>query len=297
MQTVSDQALYLFAIPLYNIVNEVSVMMKQHLIALDLDGTLLTDKKEISPQSIRVLQKAVEDGHIVVIATGRSHRSSIHYYHMLKLTTAMVNFNGAFVHHPKDKKWSVFHNPLPKSTVLNVIDACSQLEVQNILVESHQDIFINKHDQNIIDFLRVQNDDPFLKIGNIKDVLQEDPTLMLIYPKEEQVQELNNIFNQFHAEVLHYRNWGAPSHMIEIVKKGINKAIGLQRIAQYYNIPKERIIAFGDEDNDLEMIEYAGVGVAMQNGIQELKSIADYVTSTNEEDGVSQFLKGYLKIS
>lgn len=271
-------------------------MKKQHLIAIDLDGTLLTDNKEISPRTKQTIQKAVDNGHIVVIATGRSHRSSLHYYQSLHLETAMINFNGAYVHHPKDKNWRVLHNPLPKETVLNVIDACYQLEVQNILLESHQHIFIDKHDQHIIDFLRVKDNDESLRIGNISN-LTDDPTLMLIYPKKEQVEKLNQVFNEYHAEALHYRNWGAPSHMIEIYKKGIHKAIGVHKLAEYYQIPKERIIAFGDEDNDLEMIDYAGVGVAMENGIDELKSIADYVTKTNEEDGVSLFLEEYLQIS
>lgn len=77
----------------------------------------------------------------------------------------------------------------------------------------------------------------------------------------------------------------------------MNKAVGLEKIAYYFDIPKERIIAFGDEDNDLEMIDYAGVGVAMGNAIDPLKSIAKHVTATNEEDGVGIFLQSYLNIS
>src|SRR5690625_5444822 len=68
---------------------------EQHLIALDLDGTLLTDGKEISVFTKKVIQQVIDDGHIVVIATGRAHRDSIQYYHELELSTPMVNFNGA----------------------------------------------------------------------------------------------------------------------------------------------------------------------------------------------------------
>ena len=70
-----------------------------------------------------------------------------------------------------------------------------------------------------------------------------------------------------HAEVIDHRRWGAPWHIIEIVKSGLNKAVGIQKVADYYQIDQKNIIAFGDEDNDLEMIEYAGVGVAMGMGL------------------------------
>ena len=68
---------------------------KKHLIAIDLDGTLLTNNKDISQRTKQTIQKVVDNGHIVVIATGRSHRSSLHYYQSLDLNTAMINFNGA----------------------------------------------------------------------------------------------------------------------------------------------------------------------------------------------------------
>lgn len=91
-------------------------MENKHLIALDLDGTLLTDKKEISPRTKQAVLSAIEAGHIVVIATGRPHRASIDFYQELGLDTPMVNFNGALIHHPRDSKWDVLHNPLPLET-------------------------------------------------------------------------------------------------------------------------------------------------------------------------------------
>lgn len=76
----------------------------------------------------------------------------------------------------------------------------------------------------------------------------------------------------------------------------MNKAVGLKRIADEYNIDRENIIAFGDEDNDLEMIDYAGVGVSMGNAIDELVSVSKHQTLTNEEDGISVFLEEYLNL-
>ncbi|WP_405103236.1 Cof-type HAD-IIB family hydrolase [Oceanobacillus sp. FSL H7-0719] len=269
----------------------------KHLIALDLDGTLLTDKKQISSHTKQVLLKAKEEGHILVISTGRPHRSSINYYHELNLDTPMVNFNGALIHHPTNRNWDALHNPMPIRTAHKIIDACYDLGVNNILAEVMDDVFIDSYDRKIIDFLDQMADEPPYTIGNLKHKLQVDPTSILVYPEEHQVDNLRNHLDEYHAEIIEHRKWGAPFNVIEIIKKGMNKAVGLEKIAYYFDIPKERIIAFGDEDNDLEMIDYAGVGVAMGNAIDPLKSIAKHVTATNEEDGVGIFLQSYLNIS
>ncbi|WP_449354084.1 Cof-type HAD-IIB family hydrolase [Virgibacillus natechei] len=269
---------------------------KQHLIALDLDGTLLTDRKEISPYTKQMVVKAAQDGHIIVISTGRPHRASIHYYHELGLDTPMVNFNGALIHHPRDSKWDALHNPMPIRTAHKIIDASMELGVHNVLAEVMDDIYLDQYDEQILQiFQDTQNDPPFT-IGNLKNKLQEDPTSLLIHPKEDHIHQLRRHLDDYHAELIEHRKWGAPWNIIEIVKKGMNKAVGLQKVAYYFGIPADRIIAFGDEDNDLEMIDYAGVGVAMDNAIGELKSIANHVTDTNEEDGIGIFLEHFLKL-
>ncbi|WP_188455281.1 Cof-type HAD-IIB family hydrolase [Virgibacillus oceani] len=269
---------------------------KQHLIALDLDGTLLTDKKVISARTKQTVLKAIEEGHIVVISTGRPHRASINYYQELGLDTPMVNFNGALIHHPKDDKWDMLHSPMPKRTALKIIDACYQLNVHNILAEVKDDVYLDQYDEKIIEIFHTTQNDPPFKIGSLKNELKNDPTSLLIHPKEDHIHELRSHLDDYHAELIEHRKWGAPWNIIEIVKKGMNKAVGLEKIAYYYNIPKERIIAFGDEDNDFEMIDYAGVGVAMGNAIDELKSIANHVTDSNEQDGIGAFLEKYLNL-
>ncbi|MUK90604.1 Cof-type HAD-IIB family hydrolase [Ornithinibacillus sp. L9] len=270
---------------------------KKHLIALDLDGTLLSDKKEISTKNKQIIFQAMKQGHIVVIATGRPHRASIQYYHQLGLKTPMVNFNGALIHHPTDHKWDALHSPMPKRTALRVVEACYDLDVNNLLAEVKDDVYLDKYDEEIINlFQHVGHEESPFTIGSLKNNLTEDPTSLLIHPKEDHIRDIRNHLTEFHAEVIEHRKWGAPWNIIEIVKKGMNKAVGLQKIAHYYHIPNERIIAFGDEDNDLEMIDYAGVGVAMGNAIDELKSIAKHVTDTNEQDGIGTFLENYLKL-
>ncbi|UFU00547.1 Cof-type HAD-IIB family hydrolase [Radiobacillus kanasensis] len=269
----------------------------RHMIALDLDGTLLTDDKIISERTKKTVLKAKEEGHIVVISTGRPHRASIDYYRELGLDTPMVNFNGALIHHPNDPKWDALHSPLPIRTALKIVDSCYSLGVRNVLAEVRDQIYIDQYDEALMEIFHANTEDSVIQIGSLKTELMEDPTSILIHPREDHIGELRKHLDDEHASVIEHRKWGAPWNVIEIVRKGMNKAVGLQKIAHYFNIPVSNIIAFGDEDNDLEMIEYAGVGVAMDNGIDELKKIAKHVTASNEEDGIGIFLEEYLNLN
>ncbi|WP_082234667.1 Cof-type HAD-IIB family hydrolase [Halobacillus massiliensis] len=270
-------------------------MKKQHLIALDLDGTLLTDNKEIHGETEKVVRDAMANGHIVCIATGRPHRASIDFYNQLKLETPMVNFNGALIHHPKDERWDALHSPLSIRTAHKIIHRCHELGVKNILAEVKDHIYLDQHDKELMEIFHTQDENP-VTVGKLNTNLKEDPTSILIHPEEEKINTLREELD-VHAELIDHRKWGAPWHVIEIVRAGMNKAVGLKKIAHFYNIPQDRIIAFGDEDNDFEMIEYAGVGVAMGNAIKELKNLANHVTDTNENNGIGEFLTDYLKLN
>ena len=269
-------------------------MKKQHLIALDLDGTLLTDNKTISKRTKKTIEKAKQQGHIVVISTGRPFRASHTYYKELSLNTPIVNFNGAYVHHPLDASWGTHHSPLELSTAQDIVRACFDFGVKNIYAEVIDDVYarhLDKDKKHIFEF-----GSPKIFTGDLLNTLQDHPTCLLIDAADEQSTTIRQHLTDMHAEVIDHRKWGAPWPIIEIVKSGLNKAIGLQKISNYYDIPKERIIAFGDEDNDFEMIEFAGHGIAMGNAIPALKSLANHTTLTNEEDGIALYLEEVLNL-
>jgi hypothetical protein len=267
---------------------------EQHLIAIDLDGTLLKNDKTISMYTKKIIKKAKQKGHIVCIATGRPYRSSDLYYHQLELTTPIVNFNGAFVHHPKDHSWGTYHTPLSLEVVKEIVEVSEMHRVQNVLVEILDEVYFHYHDEKLLEIFSMGN--PEITIGDLKNHLKKDVTSILILSDKQHVEEICHYLSSVHAKVVNHRRWKEPWHVVEIIKYGVNKSVGLQKIASYYNIPQERIIAFGDEDNDLEMLQYAGLGVAMGNAIPEVKAAANYVTKTNEEDGVALFLQEVLTL-
>lgn len=270
-------------------------MTDKHLIALDLDGTLLKDNNTISPVTKKVLNKALEKGHQVMIATGRPYRSSREYYQELGLKTPIVNFNGAFIHHPLQKSWGVYHTPLDIKVAKDIVDACYTFQVNNIIAEVVDDLYFHYHDERLLKIFSLG--DPKVKTGDLRQFLEDAPTSMLIHTDKTQIDLLKSHLSHAHANVIHQRSWQDPWYVIEIVKSGLNKAVGVKKVAQELDIPRKRVIAFGDEDNDLEMIEYAGTGVAMGNGIADLKSIANATTLTNEEDGIALFLNEHLNLN
>lgn len=270
-------------------------MNNKFLIALDLDGTLLTNEKKISERTKKVLFKAKEKGHLVCIATGRPYRASIQYYKELQLNTPIVNFNGAFIHHPTNSAFGTYHSPVDLNTAKTIIKKCEALNVKNIMVEIIDDYYLRYYDELFIKTVSLGKNP--LNYGNLNMLLKEEPTTILIQPQSHQVEKLFELIKSNHANVIQQRVWQAPYNIIEIVRAGLNKAVGISKIAKFYNIPRERIIAFGDEENDLEMIEYAGIGVAMKNGVDKVKRAADVVTKSNEEDGIAEILEEHLRLT
>ncbi|WP_102347378.1 Cof-type HAD-IIB family hydrolase [Bacillus sp. Marseille-P3661] len=269
--------------------------MKQHLIALDLDGTLLTDEKTISDRTLKTIQEVRHRGHVVMISTGRPFRASQIYYQQLQLDTPIVNFNGAHIHHPKDETWGNYHSPMDLDVAKQIIDTCNKFNIYNILAEIKDDVYIHYYDETIMEIVSMGN--PLIQTGSLADTLKFDPTSILIHPNKNDVETIRHYLSKELGTLIDHRKWGAPWHVIEVVKSGINKAVGVSKVADSFNIPPERIIAFGDEDNDLEMLEFAGYGVAMGNAIEEVKSIANEITETNEEDGLAAYLEEFFDIS
>lgn len=272
----------------------------KYLIAIDLDGTLLTDDKKISRLNMQTITSLQKRGHKIVIATGRSNHASISYYHTLKLNTPMINFNGALTYHPLKEDWKLNHIPIPAHKAIEMITFCKKISVDNIIAETNHNVYIDQKDKEIVNlFLFHEQTTPHftVHIEEIAKHLTTDPTSLLIQPKENQHQQIQQFLTENFPQQFEFRSWGSPWNIFDVTLKGIHKGYALQKLASYYQIPRDRVIAFGDETNDLEMLKFSGIGVAMENAAESLKKIADHITFSNEKDGVGKFLKNYFSIA
>lgn len=269
--------------------------MEKHLICLDLDGTLLTDDKVISPYTKEVLLELKKQGHELIISTGRPYRASELYYRELGMDTPIVNFNGAFVHHPQDFNFEVLHTPLDLEVAVDIAERVPELKIQNIIAEIKDTVFLHYHDAVLFDAFSMG--DPTVKVGALTQTMDAGPTTILIQAEEQEMPKIRESLDHLFAEAIEHRRWGAPYPVLEIVRKGISKAVGVEHVREYLNIKREHTIAFGDEDNDTEMLKYVQHGVAMGNAIDEIKTTADHVTDSNNKDGIGKFLNDYFKIN
>lgn len=267
--------------------------MEKHLICLDLDGTLLTDDKKIGNYTKKVINTLKQYGHEVMITTGRPYRATLPYYKELKLNTPVVNFNGAFVHHPLDQDFKIKHETLSQDILKDIVKNIEKLGITNIIAEVKDDLYIHYHDSVLMDEFHMGK--PKILTGDIIKMMPEEATTVLVNTTNGNVERVRNALEEVYAEAIAHRQWNRHSPVVEIVKKGISKQKGVEYVLDYLNVDHKHTLAFGDEDNDFTMIEYVNHGVAVQNAIDPLKDKANDITDfTNNTDGVGRYLNSYF---
>ena len=269
--------------------------MNQHLIALDLDGTTLNNKSALTAETIKTLRAAAAEGHIVSIITGRPYRIARHIYDQIGIKTPMVNFNGALTHIPHeawDKEYAV---ELTRELALDLLDHQQELSIKTITVEDKFHVWANHPTKDLPEFLPDHlTKDQLLTHHN----LNEDPIALTIEYQPGEEQKIIKAVNQKYGDFVEPRVWGGSYNILELIHRGTHKESGMFYIAKQYNISRQNIIAFGDEHNDLEMLDAAGRGVAMKNAVPDILNIADDVTAVdNDHNGLAKYLQDYYKLA
>ncbi len=266
---------------------------KQHLIALDLDGTLLEGFNTYDEETFSYLKKLNDDGHIIVIATGRPYRSSNFVYQALNLHSPIINYNGARVTNPTDKTYPITDIRIDREDLLDIVEHVKEYLI-GVFCEVIDDIYVQNYTEGIHPFLHV--DGGTLHKGDLKDILPTNPNGALFFLKEEKVPEFEHYINNGYKGKLFTRYWGMNGyHIVEVYSPEVDKQMSFIKIGNYYNIPRERWIAIGDGHNDIGLIEAAGIGVAMGNAHPDLKKVAKFHTEDYKHQGVLKFLKSYFE--
>ncbi|MGC6767024.1 Cof-type HAD-IIB family hydrolase [Enterococcus sp. LJL128] len=265
------------------------------LIAIDLDGTTLNMNSLISEKTEQTLKKAIAQGHYVSIATGRPYRLSNQFYKQLNLNTPMVNFNGGLVHIP-EKEWAGERSSsVGRDIVFDILSQKKALNLDFVAAENKETFFIDSFDHFDSAFFAAEaSEKNLLNTTN----LITDPTSLMLCPAKDQVAAASETLLKQYGDLLDIRTWGGAKPILEVVAKGIQKAKGVAEVADYLNISQKDIIAFGDEHNDEEMLEFAGWGVAMSNATDQIKKVANDITDkTNDENGLADYLENYLSLN
>lgn len=259
------------------------------LIVSDLDDTLLDDHCRISGRTKEVIRQAREKGVFFTFATGRMYRSALPFAIDLDMDVPLITYQGALVKTSVTKE-VLYYRPLPRELARAVVAAGEKAGLSmNVYLDDN--LFIHRMTEEIREYCRLARV-PYEEVENLTDILDRDPMKVLFIGEVEVLDRLwGELDRKFGHDV--YITKSKP-HYLEFTHPQGTKGHGINALAQALGIRKEEIIAFGDSFNDLELLRAAGFAVAMGNARPELKKEADYVTGTNNEDGVAEAIEKFV---
>lgn len=265
------------------------------LIALDLDGTLLTDDLRITERSREAIRRARERGAAVLLASARPPRSMRRYHRDLGLDTPVVAYNGALV-------WdvaagtSLLHKPLVPDAARALVAFLRRRDpALNISLECGDRWYIDDLTEEVRRAIEQYEVDPPHGVGCLEQVLADEAeaiSKVLFRGNLKTAQELLAALPPDLPERLHITTSG--EWFCEVMAAGATKAAAIEWTAAYLGRASGGVLAIGDSPNDIPMLQAATLGVAMGNAAPMVIEAADVITSTNNEDGVAVAIERYL---
>ncbi|MGG2063341.1 Cof-type HAD-IIB family hydrolase [Bacillus sp. S14(2024)] len=266
--------------------------MSYKMIVLDLDDTLLRDDHTISPRTKEALMKAQERGVKVVLASGRPTFAMWAVAKELNLEeygSFILSFNGAKIINCKTNK-ELFSSTLSPEIVHNLYKT-SQNEDVWIHTYIGDDIVTEENNE----YTEVEahiTGMPIIEVDSFVDAVKEPVVKVLMMEAPERLVEVEKKLQQELEDQLSVMR--SKPFFLEFTEAGVTKGTSLNQLIQKLSIKREEVIAMGDSYNDLAMIEFAGLGVAMGNAPDDIKAIANYVTDTNMNDGVAKVVEQFV---
>jgi len=261
-------------------------------IALDLDGTLTNHDKVVTPKTREALLKAESQGAVIILASGRPTYGIEPVAECLELDKRggyILSYNGGNIVNTKTGE-KLFFQFLPDA-VLPILYRYAKEHHHALLGYAGNEIITEMPDDQYVKEESRINKMNIRQVDNLLDALEPHPTkLLMTGDPKDMLQAENDLVAELGEKIDIFRS--AP-FFLELVPKGIDKAQSLLRLLGKINLTPADMIAFGDGYNDLSMLKLAGMGVAMENAAPEVRADADYVTLSNEEDGVAAALEHF----
>lgn len=267
--------------------------MAYEILVLDIDGTLTNSQKQISDKTYRSIMAIQERGHKVVLASGRPTPGILPLAEKLKLSEYdgyILSFNGAKVMNCRNGE-IIFQQVLNRDYIPLLHTTAVENKVGLLSYEGDCVITDSEIDQYIEIESRI-NGIPVKQVDDFVSYIQFDINKCLMTGEHDILKRIEpELKAKLKGELNIYRS---EPYFIEIMPRNIDKAYSLGKLLDYLNLSKEQMISCGDGFNDISMIEYAGMGVAMANAQEVVKNKADYITLSNDEDGVAHVIEAFM---
>jgi len=274
--------------------------MAYKLICIDIDGTLLNHKNKITDRTKEILLRAHQLGIHIVISTGRMYTDAEYYSKLIGVKSPVIAANGAFIK-ATDTDKVIYKAVLGESLSLELLELFRKHRITPYFCTPHKFYYgnimfklfylattivgtrCNKLDVEYIFSWKQWRKILEIEKGNIvkSEIIYRDATTITALRKE--LQQVANV-----ATV------DSSKYNVEITRQGVSKGKALEILASQYGVQREEIISIGDSENDVSMIEYAGLGIAMGNSSNLVKEKADYITESNEQEGVANAINKFV---
>lgn len=268
------------------------------LIVCDLDGTLFNSEKHISKANREAISFAVSKGIRFSVCTGRIHTMVEFYLKELKQETPVIAANGAVIWDPM-KEEALFDLALNEQEAMCILEFCKFYQLDYCALTMKNNYFSNnsKRRERFDQYNRIASAHGFKKMNlqNFDErhdcIRNEKIYKILIYELIPGQKQKAEIFLQSLKDTGYTTS---EAGLLDIAHKSINKGFGLRKLAEILQLQPDEICAMGDYDNDIAMLEYAGVSIAMGNACDAVKKISTFTTKTNDEDGISWAIQRYI---
>lgn len=264
--------------------------MKIKLVAIDLDDTLLDSGLRISPECAEAVQAVRDKGILVTLATGRMHRSALPYARQLNMDLPLITYQGALVKSAFSSE-VIYYQPLPHEQAGEIIEFFKDRDL-HCHAYSDNELFM----EDLTPEGRYYEELSGIKAVMVDDlaqtVRQHDAMKIMAIIRDEGL--LLSLYNELTTKYTQLHITRSKPIFLEAMAFRANKGLALQVVAEHYGVRQEEVLAIGDSYNDLDMIRWAGIGIAMANARPEVKAAADYVTTSNDENGVAEALRKYV---
>lgn len=263
--------------------------MAYKLIASDMDGTLLNSDSKISQATIDAIKNATDKGVIFTLSTGRPVQGVKKYIDILELDCPVITYNGAVVVHSRTGE-IIFNQIMDKSNAVRVYEEARKRNTM-FIIWSDNKLYASEISEKSRFYENIVNTKAEL-ITDFDALLAQGITKFLWY---NDADVLDGWMTELKNEGLENTTFTkSRAYFLEFFSNKTSKAVAMAKLGEYYGIDKSEMISIGDQTNDLPMIEYAGLGVAMENAVDSVKAVADYITDSNDNDGVAKVIDKFI---
>ncbi|MGZ9583563.1 Cof-type HAD-IIB family hydrolase [Paenibacillus marinisediminis] len=263
--------------------------MNYKLIAIDVDDTLITDEKVVTEGTKRALEQAIAQGTHVTLATGRMYASARKIAMQTGLNVPLITYQGSLIKNIMDGE-VLYECAVPDSAARKLLQYCEEIGL-HLQLYINDELYAREDNEQLQGYVGLNNI-PYKIEPDLDKLLATPSTKMLMIDTPERLDELTPAIRELLGPEVHITK--SKPHFLEVTHRDGTKGNALRFLAKHFGCSLEETIGIGDSWNDHDLIETAGLGVAMANAVPSLKETADYVTLSNNEEGVRHVIEKFV---